>query len=153
MRSRTRRVNTRDRSGRIAVAITSHPREFVGIVVATLATFAIFINALFLQHGPHPAPIFGMRHVSAKPAPAAAATVPARSDPIAALLAPSQRVLAVQRALAEFGYGQIKPTGVVGPETQVAIEKFERDHHQPVTGEISDRLLREMATMTGRTLE
>jgi peptidoglycan hydrolase-like protein with peptidoglycan-binding domain len=94
-----------------------------------------------------------MRHVSAKPAPAAAATVPARNDPIAALLAPSQRVLAVQRALAEFGYGQIKPTGVVGPETQVAIEKFERDHHQPVTGEISDRLLREMATMTGRTLE
>ena len=39
-----------------------------------------------------------------------------RNDPIAELIAPSQRVLAVQRALADFGYGQIKPTGVVGPE-------------------------------------
>jgi Putative peptidoglycan binding domain len=153
VRNRTRRVNNRVRGGRIAVAITRHPREFVGIVVATLATFAVFINALFLQHGPHPAPIFGVQHASATPMSATSAAVPARNDPIAALLAPSQRVLAVQRALADFGYGQIKPTGVVGPETQAAIEKFERDHHQPVTGQISDRLLRDMATMTGRTLE
>jgi hypothetical protein len=153
VRNRTHRSSTRDRGGRIAVAITRHPREFVGIVLATLATFAIFVNALFLQHGPHPSPIFGIRHVSAKPAPAGAAAVPVRNDPIAALLVPSQRVLAVQRALADFGYGQIKPTGIVGPETQAAIEKFERDHRQPVTGQISDRLLRDMATMTGRALE
>ena len=134
------------------MAITRHPREFVGIVLAALATLAIFINALFLQHGPHPAPIFGTRHMSAKPSPAAT-SARARSDPIAALLAPSQRVLAVQHALADFGYGQIKPTGVVGPETQVAIEKFERGHHLPVTGQISDRLVRDLAAMTGRSLE
>ena len=29
--------------------------------------------------------------------------------------APSKRVVAVQRALAEYGYGQIKPTGIVDP--------------------------------------
>ena len=77
----------------------------------------------------------------------------AHDDPIARLLAPAPRVLAVQRALAEFGYGQIKPTGIVGPETKAAIEKFERDRHLPVTGEISDRLIRELSALTGRRLE
>jgi Putative peptidoglycan binding domain len=153
VRNRTRRVNNRVRGGRIAVAITRHPREFVGIVVATLATFAVFINALFLQHGPHPAPIFGVQHASATPMSATSAAVPARNDPIAALLAPSQRVLAVQRALADFGYGQIKPSGIVDAETQAAIEKFERERKLPITGQVSDRVVREMTAMTGRPLE
>ena len=77
----------------------------------------------------------------------------ARNDPIAELIAPSKRVLAVQRALADFGYGQIKPTGIYDPETRAAIEKFERDHRLPVTGQISDRFVRELAAMTGRPLE
>ena len=42
----------------------------------------------------------------------AAAAEPVRNDPIAQLMAPSKRVLAIQRALSDFGYGQIKPTGV-----------------------------------------
>ena len=62
-------------------------------------------------------------------------------------------MLAVQRALADFGYGQIKPTGVYDPDTQAAIEKFERDRRLPVTGQISDQLVRELAAMTGRPLE
>ena len=162
MRSR-RRPQTREQGGRIAVALAQHPREFVGIVLAALATLAIFINALFLQHGPHPAPIFGTRHVTvtSRPAPEvrpqgndAVRAAPARTnDPIADLLAPSQRVMAVQRALADFGYGQVRPTGVAGPDTKAAIEKFERDHHLPVTGQISDRLLRDLGAMTGRALE
>ena len=152
MRSRRRR-NQAPEGGRIAVAIARHPREFVGIVLAALATLAIFTNALFLQHGPHPAPIFASRHLLAPmPPPAPARTVPVH-DPIAALLAPSQRVLAVQHALADFGYGQIPPTGIVGPETQAAIEKFERSRHMPVTGQISERLLRELSAMTGRSLQ
>jgi peptidoglycan hydrolase-like protein with peptidoglycan-binding domain len=205
------------------VAISNHPREFVGIVLAGAATMAIFVNALFLQHGPHPAPIFAPRHQSAvqemapqarmriiseiqrelarrgfydgavdgvwgartdtatrdflaaanlkldpdagdallraivtsnvkAPAGHAGAT-PARNDPIAELLAPSSGVLAVQRALADYGYGQIKPTGVAGPETQTAIEKFERDHRLPVTGQMSDDLVRALSVMTGRPLE
>ena len=77
----------------------------------------------------------------------------ARNDPIAEMLAPSKRVIAVQRALAEFGYGQIKPTGIVDPETQAAIEKFERERKLPVTGQISDRVARELAAITGRPLE
>jgi peptidoglycan hydrolase-like protein with peptidoglycan-binding domain len=82
------------------------------------------------------------------------ASEPARTnDPIAALIAPSNKILAIQRALAEFGYGQIKPTGLYDPATRVAIEKFERDRRLPVTGQISDRFVRELSSMTGRPLE
>jgi peptidoglycan hydrolase-like protein with peptidoglycan-binding domain len=66
---------------------------------------------------------------------------------------PSKRVLAVQRVLADYGYGQIKPTGLVDAETQAAIEKFERERKLPVTGQPSDRVARELAAVTGRALE
>ena len=225
-------------AGRVAAAIGQYPREFVGILTATVTVTAIFINALFLQHGPHPAPIFAARPQLAPPAPvvlprpraveavavpaaparsqaqivgdiqrelgrkgfydgandgiwgaktdaaardfaqsaglkinieageallhtivtsnvskAHGAAAPARNDPIAALIAPTQQVLAVQRALADFGYGQIKPTGVYDPATRAAIEKFERDRRLPVTGVISESLLRELSAVTGRPLE
>ena len=83
----------------------------------------------------------------------AASPEAARNDPIAELIAPSKRVVAIQRALADFGYGQIKPTGVYDPDTRTAIEKFERDRRLPVTGQVSDRFVRELAAMTGRPLE
>ena len=214
--------------------VAHHPREFVAIVMSMIAVFAIVINALFLQKGTHPAPIFAarpllegtihtprpatssqgdiaaqarvqlvtniqreltrkgfydgpadgiwgsktdaavrdflqasgskvspeaneglLRAISsyvAKPAANAAPSPPA-ADPIAKLIGPSKRIVAVQRALADFGYGQIKATGVHDPETRGAIEKFERDHRLPVTGQMSDRLVRELAAMTGRPLE
>ena len=242
MPSRRRQQAEVDR-GLIAATIARHPREFVGIVMATAATVAIFVNALFLQHGPHPAPIFATRpfvaplprpHPVALPAPAApepstrsqaqvvaeiqrelnrrgfyqgavdgiwgaktdaaardfahaaglqiepvpgesllraitasdakAASAamappvavppaPAHPDPIAALIAPSKHVLAIQRALADFGYGQIKPTGVYDEDTRAAVDKFERDRGMPVDGQISDRFVRALAAMTGRPLD
>jgi len=206
--------------GRIAAAIMQHPREFVGIVMAAAATLTIFVNALFLQHGPHPAPIFATRPLVAARHPASAnppgqahlvagiqralgskgfytgnvdgiwgaetdaavrdfaqaaglkikseasaallrtitaskveAPAPARNDPIAKLLAPSKKLLAIQRALSDFGYGQIKPTGAYDPDTRAAIEKFERDRKLPVTGQVSETLVRELSAMTGRPLE
>jgi hypothetical protein len=88
---------------------------------------------------------------------ATAALPGARSSPIASATperpVPSKRVIAVQRALAEFGYGQIKPSGTVDAETQAAIQKFERERKLPVTGQASERVLRELAAMTGRPLE
>jgi len=59
--------------------------------------------------------------------------------PVAASAA--HRVAAVQRVLTEYGYGQLKPTGTVGSDTQAAIQKFERE--LPVTGQVSDRLVRD----------
>lgn len=76
-----------------------------------------------------------------------------RPDPIAELIAPSQRVTAVQRALNDYGYGPVKVTGNFGAETVSAIQKLERDRKLPVTGQISPRLLRELAALTGRPLE
>jgi peptidoglycan hydrolase-like protein with peptidoglycan-binding domain len=92
--------------------------------------------------------------VAYNPKPANVAAPPSPpSGPIAKLIAPSKKVMAIQRALADFGYGQIKPTGLLDPETRAAVEKFERDHRMPVTGQISDRFVRELAGMTGRPLE
>jgi peptidoglycan hydrolase-like protein with peptidoglycan-binding domain len=67
--------------------------------------------------------------------------------------ASSKRVLALQRALAEYGYGQIKPTGVIDADTKAAIERFERERRLPITGQLSDRVTRELASVTGRPLD
>ena len=95
--------------------------------------------------------------------PATTATLPPRpaekSHPAPAAQAhprpgaPSRRVLAVQRALTDFGYGQVKPTGVMSAETKSAIERFERERKLPVTGQISDRLTRELAAITSRSID
>jgi len=87
------------------------------------------------------------------PARAATASAPRRADVPTAAPAPSSRIAAVQRALADFGYGQIKPTGVLDAGTKAAIEKFERDRKLPVTGQITDRLSRDLAAVTGRPLQ
>ncbi len=79
--------------------------------------------------------------------------LPVRNDVAADRPAPSRRVIALQRALAEYGYGQIKPSGIIDAETQAAIEKFERERKLPITGQASDRVVRELAAMTGRPLE
>ena len=172
MRNRRRAQPVVER-GPLAAAIVRHPREFVALVMAGAATLAIFVNALFLQRGPHPAPIFATRQFTQEPAspvrahkedkavvahPMAAvkpiAAPATRQDPIAELISPSKpRVLAIQHALADFGYGQIRPTGVYDSDTRAAIEKFERDHNLPVDGQVTDRFVRELAAMTGRPLE
>ena len=65
----------------------------------------------------------------------------------------SRRVAAVQRTLTEYGYGQLKPTGTVGSDTQAAIQKFERARKIPVTGQMSDRLVQELAAMVGHSID
>jgi peptidoglycan hydrolase-like protein with peptidoglycan-binding domain len=84
---------------------------------------------------------------------AARPPMPLRNDVAVERSAPSRRVIALQRALAEYGYGQIRPSGILDAETQAAIEKFERERRLPVTGKPSDRVVRELAAMTGRQLE
>jgi len=195
----------------LAMRIFLHsPKDMIAGVLAFAAVSAIITNALFLQAGRHPSPMFGSgvalaakgwvsasalprpRPVdamtrSAEPSPADPKPAePKAADPLANLVkstnAPSvaasntarppasipassqnemaaspaagpRRVAAVQRALTEYGYGQLKPTGTVGSDTQAAIQKFERERKIPVTGQISDRLVRELATVTGRPVE
>jgi hypothetical protein len=149
-----------------------HPIDSFAIFVAFAASLTIVVNALFFQSGPHPA------SVSMNPAPLSPAlnavspnptispqvthgvevtrTTPAvpgrRNDPIAQLIGQSSHILAVQRALSEYGYGQIKQTGVLDPPTSQAIEQFEREHSLPVTGKISDGLLTDLGAMIGHPL-
>jgi peptidoglycan hydrolase-like protein with peptidoglycan-binding domain len=94
---------------------------------------------------------------TASAATASAATASAagagHGDAIGDMLASSRRVIGLQRALAQYGYGQIKPTGMVDAETRAAIEKFERERKLPVTGQPSERVARELAGLTGRPLD
>ncbi len=91
--------------------------------------------------------------VAASAGPATATSAPRPPDPIGGLLAPSKNIVAVQRVLGEYGYGQIEPNGVMDRDTHTAIEQFERARSLPVTGQISPRLLRELAALSGRPLE
>jgi len=87
------------------------------------------------------------------PRPVAQQVSARRDDPIADLIGgPSPRVTAVQRALSEYGYGQIKPSGVLDEATSSAIQKFEREHRMPVTGRISERLVSELTSLVGHPL-
>ncbi len=164
---------------RIWAKAAHRPVDSLAILGASAASLLIIVNAVFLQTGPHPAPFFAnptsppvaesrpSRNVAGmatpKPAEAVAARAPVgprtqtisarRNDPIAELIGSSSRVIVVQRVLSEFGYGQIKPSGILDEATSAAIEKFEREHKLPVTGRLSDRLLSELAAMTGRPLD
>jgi hypothetical protein len=222
----------------LAMRILLHsPKDMLAGALAVAAIGAILINALFLQAGRHPSPMFGS--VVTMPPPSAAVVLPrprpvelaARSaepslfepkpieirsaepkasepkasepkasepkasepkssepkapdpktgDPMTSLVAKStaapviatpanvmrppapipmaqnagaRRVAAVQRALTEYGYGQLKPTGAIGADTQAAITKFERDRKIPVTGQMSDRLVRELTAMIGHSID
>jgi hypothetical protein len=183
------------------------PKDVVAGLLAFAAVSAIIANALFLQAGPHPAPMFGSVrllgsstpvNVLPRPRPAEADVAPpetklaepkpaeprtpdpqpnlvrttaspAAVSPPAVMRTPipspqpshaettqstgSRRVVAVQRALTEYGYGQLKPSGTIGADTQAAIQKFERERKLPVTGQVSDRLVRELAVVIGHPIE
>ncbi|MBP1298860.1 peptidoglycan-binding domain-containing protein [Bradyrhizobium elkanii] len=224
-------IAAEEERGLVLRLLLHSPKDLVAGVLATSAIVAILINALFLQAGRHPSPMFGGSVVTLPPpAPVAAAASPiprprpaeaaARSaepvdvkpvetkpaetrsveakpaepkaeakpvDPMANLVlkstaappaaapslaaAPSsvirppasiptqhlspagKRIAAVQRTLTEYGYGQLKPTGTIGADTQHAIAKFERARKLPVTGQMSDRLVRELSAMIGHSIE
>jgi hypothetical protein len=151
---------------------TRRPVDSFAILAAVAVSMIIVVNAIYLQSGSHPAPFFA----TSKPSPVVTNSVPKpaeysvparppvmtmapqpvavrRNDPIADLIGPSPRIAAVQRALSDYGYGQIKPSGSLDGPTSAAIEKFEREHRLPVTGRISDRLLGQLAVLVGHPIE
>ena len=207
-------IETEEERGLVMRILLRSPKDMVAGLIAAAAVCAIVANALFLQAGRHPSPMFGSvvtlpptqaavasplprprpveltarpvetdppepkpvevrgadpRHVEPKntdpmtnlvvkstSAPAAAPATVARPPapiPATAQSAGARRVAAVQRALTQYGYGQLKPTGAVGPETQAAIQKFERDRKLPVTGHVSDRVVKELTAVIGHPIE
>ena len=212
-------IEAEDERGFMMRVLLHSPKDMVAGLLAAAAVCAIFTNALFLQAGRHPSPMFGGTVVTLPaPQPAVASPLPrprpvelatkpvepeaveskpvemkaadpkgadknsdaknsdamtnlvvkSTSAPVAApanvmrppalIPAPAQtagarRVAAVQRALTQYGYGQLKPTGAVGADTQAAISKFEHARKLPVTGQMSDRLVRELTAMTGHPID
>jgi len=202
----------------LAMRLLLHsPKDMIAGLLAATAIGAIVANALFLQAGRHPSPMFRTAGVVAaaqpaanplpRPRPAEASTraveltaadvranepkaeskaesrpeskpdamsnlvaktaaPPAAAASSTAIVRPpapvpsatphtaaGRRIAAVQRALTDYGYGQLKPTGLIGADTQAAILKFERDRKLPPTGQMSDRLVRELGAMTGRPID
>jgi hypothetical protein len=155
---------------------TRRPVDSCAILAAVAASGIIAVNALFLQSGSLPTP-FSVN--VPMPAPAPSDTAAARSDtlkpqpvshtvevlrspspgtvrrndPIGQLIGMSSRIIAVQRALANYGYGQIKVTGVLDRQTSAAIARFEREHNLPVTGRLSDRLVSDLSVLVGHPLD
>ena len=221
-------IEVEEQRGLVMRILLHSPKDMVAGLLAAAAICAILANALFLQAGRHPSPMFGSvvtlpapqaavvsplprprpvelisrpaeteppeirpvevrgadpKHVEIKSgdsksdsknpdpknpdplanlvvrstgAPAAAPANVARPPapiPATAQSAGARRVASVQRALTQYGYGQLKPTGAVGADTQAAISKFERDRKLPVTGQMSDRLVKELTTMIGHPID
>jgi len=212
-------IEVEQERGLVMRMLVHSPKDMLAGLLAAAAICAIIANALFLQAGRHPSPMFGSvvtlpspqtavasplprprpvelisRPVEAEPpeirpvevrgadpkqveikggdsknpdpmanllvkstgAPAAGPANVARPPapvPATAQAAGARRVAAVQRALTQYGYGQLKPTGAVGSDTQAAISKFERDRKLPVTGQMSDRLVRELTAVIGRPID
>ncbi|MFO1109187.1 MAG: peptidoglycan-binding domain-containing protein [Bradyrhizobium sp.] len=212
-------VAAEEERGLLMRTLLHSPKDMIAGVLAAAAISAIIANALFLQAGYHPSPMFGTRiampaaNPLPRPRPAEASTrsvelTPAdvkaaepkidsksesRSEPkpdmmsnpaVKAIAPPApvappaaaasstavvrppapvpvatpqtaagRKIAAVQRALTEYGYGQLKPTGLIGADTQAAILKFERDRKLPPTGQMSDRLVKELSHMTGRPID
>jgi len=212
-------IEVEQERGLVMRMLLHSPKDVLAGLLAAAAVCAILANALFLQAGRHPSPMFSSvvtlpapqaalvsplprprpveltseppeirpveargadpKHVeiksadprgdSKKPdsknpdlvvkstgaptaAPANAARPPA-PIPDTAQSAGARRVAAVQRALTQYGYGQLKATGAVGSDTQAAITKFERDRKLPVTGQMSDRLVKELTAMIGHPID
>ncbi len=181
-----RKAKAEGRWALLARAALRNRRDIAGGVVAVGAILAIMVNSLFMQAGPHPAPIFAIRPlpiatreatgaITQFPRPRPASTeiqkpelvsVPLprprapqavmadlRNDPIADLINAGRQLTSVQRALNEFGYGPIKVSGTLDDKTRLAIEQFERDHNLSVTGQLTPRFRRELASATGRPLD
>jgi hypothetical protein len=216
-------IEVEQERGLVMRTLLRNPKDMVAGLLAAAAICAILANALFLQAGRHPSPMFGS--VVTLPAPQAAVVNPLprprpvelaarpvdaeppeirpvevrgadpkhveirsadprgdskNPDPLANLVVKStgaptaapanvarppapipataqsagaRRVASVQRALTQYGYGQLKPTGAVGSDTQAAISKFERDRKLPVTGQMSDRLVKELTAMIGHPID
>ena len=66
---------------------------------------------------------------------------------------PTRLVATGQRALVKLNYLASKADGIMGPETRLAIERFERDRRLQVTGEFGPRTARELAAQAGIAVE
>src|SRR4029078_4283816 len=113
------------------------------MVMSTIAIFAIVINALFLQKGPHPAPIF-----AARPLLQQEATLPPRlcapPSHIGSDLAAQARVQLsanIQRELSRKSFYDGPADGIWGSKTEAAVRDFLHDSGATVNPRTNQHIL------------
>lgn len=136
---------TQEKPGLVAVLLrgaVGNPMATAGGLMMTATAVAIMTNALALQPGTHPAPLFvGTRPVAAA-APAATPTPALRSSDGSAVGATDHSLIAdIQQGLKDFGYYKGEVDGLDGPQTSQAILAFERAFRLTPTGEPSNNVL------------
>lgn len=120
----------------------THPTAAFGGLVMTAAAAAIIVNALVMQHGAHPAPLFvGTRPWTSDQQPAVAPNAPAAPKVTTTDAVDHGLVADIQRSLRDFGYYKGDIDGLPGPQTSQAILAFERAFHLAPTGEPSNNVL------------
>lgn len=141
---------------RMLRAVLRRPVRLVMVLVIGAACFGFVFNALVLQGGRHPAPIFAQwGKVTDDPLPVPRPVPTPPPDPVASLIKaapagePVREVLFVQRALNRLGFGPIQPDGVMGLATQQAIDRFAKDRKWPKQEGITRRLMAELSDATG----
>ncbi len=139
-----------------------NPAMSGGLMVMAITAMAIMSNALFLQAGRHPEPLFATRPAAVAQAPARA-SVPLphpREQLPAAMAAPAPNaavaptaaapaavdankvlVTAVQRELARLGIYTGTIDGLSGPRTKAAVSSWQTAAGITVTGEPTPELL------------
>jgi peptidoglycan hydrolase-like protein with peptidoglycan-binding domain len=151
-----------------------YPARTGGVLLGAAVASAITVNALFMQDGNHPAPMFSTRPEATAlapsdyfvPAPAPAVPLPtpratprpvqtvAATPPVVAAPprppATSDRALIeqIQASLTALGLYRDTVDGIFGSRTRAAIEAYQRSAGIPVTGEPSEALALRLVVAT-----
>ncbi|MGE0232828.1 MAG: peptidoglycan-binding protein [Flavobacteriaceae bacterium] len=139
-------------------------RGLTGPLLAGAMMVTVGGNALFMQDGPHPAPLFAQR------APSTAQAAASRNDPahdqatpqtVASIPLPTARpgrveaasheasaplqtgeiVQEAQRLLTELGYYQGEADGIAGPVTIGALKRYEGENGLVAAGDINEAIV------------
>jgi peptidoglycan hydrolase-like protein with peptidoglycan-binding domain len=153
----------RGKSGRRMI-LFRYPARTLGVVVGAGVAGVVTANALFMQDGNHPAPMFSTRPAAPSTAlapgdyvpapeipiplpraqPRLVQTVAATPQPVAVPPPPPAQdrdlIEQIQESLATLGHYRGTVDGIFGSRTRAAIEAYQRAAGIPVTGEPSESL-------------
>ncbi|WP_164879650.1 MULTISPECIES: peptidoglycan-binding domain-containing protein [Afifella] len=156
---------------RLGLVLRHGPAAALGLLAV-----AAIVNALVLQHGRHPDPLFATRErepvstlqagekgdlemiirtglvvprerPDAVGAAETAVSAETSSERPASGSAPDPVVFAVQQALADTAYGPVTADGLKGHETTEALRRFQLDQGLKVNGEIDRETLDRLAAI------
>jgi len=142
-------------AGQVKASLRAHPKAVLLTVGALVSVVTISVNALYLQPGKHPAPLFAGGSGASTPAPAASAGGADAIDELARsaqqrerepAAAPDNLVSAIQTALKSRGIYDDPVDGAMGPATRAAIAAYEEQAGLEVTGAPSVGLLASLST-------